>query len=322
MAAIFLAGLVGYRQLPVSALPQVDYPTIQVIDLLPGREPGRHGLVGHRAARAAVRPDPGLNADDVDELVGSSVDHAAVRARPRHRRGRAGGAGGDQRRGHLPAARPAEPADLQQGQSRRHADPHARAHLADAAAAEGAGPRRHAPRAEDLAAAGRRPGQHQRRAEAGGARAGQSDGARVATGSRSRTCARALAQRTSTRRRAASTARIRLTRSAPTIRSLRARSTVRLVIAYRNGAPVRLSDVADVVDDVENVQQAAWMNRSPAVILNIQRQPGANIIDVVDRIKRLLPQLTASLPSAVELDRAHRPHDHHPRVGPRRRSSS
>ena len=74
-----------------------------------------------------------------------------------------------------------------------------------------------------------------------------------------------------------------------------------IVIAYRNGAPVRLSDVAEVVDGVENVKQAAWMNDKPAVIVNIQRQPGANIIGVVDRIKRLLPQLRASLPSAIEI---------------------
>src|SRR5579884_2076244 len=74
-----------------------------------------------------------------------------------------------------------------------------------------------------------------------------------------------------------------------------------LVVAYRNGAPVRLGDVARVEDDVENVKQAAWMNDVPAVILNIQRQPGANIIAVVDRIKRLLPQLTAALPAAVEV---------------------
>src|SRR5207248_25158 len=60
-----------------------------------------------------------------------------------------------------------------------------------------------------------------------------------------------------------------------------------LVIAYRNGAPVTLSDVATVVDSAENVKQAAWMNQTPAVILNIQRQPGANIIDVVDRVKKL-----------------------------------
>src|SRR5437868_11969013 len=58
-----------------------------------------------------------------------------------------------------------------------------------------------------------------------------------------------------------------------------------LVVAYKNGAPVHLSDVANVVDSAENVKQAAWMNLTPAVILNIQRQPGANIIAVVDRIK-------------------------------------
>src|SRR5216117_4041933 len=74
-----------------------------------------------------------------------------------------------------------------------------------------------------------------------------------------------------------------------------------LVIAYRNGAPVRVSDVADVTDDAENVKQAAWMNTVPAVILNIQRQPGANIIGVVDRIEKLLPQLTTALPSAVQV---------------------
>src|SRR6202163_4233767 len=74
---------------------------------------------------------------------------------------------------------------------------------------------------------------------------------------------------------------------------------VPLVIAYKNGAPVRLTDVATIVDDAENVHQAAWMNEAPAVILNIQRQPGANIIAVVDRIKQLLPQLRTSLPSSV-----------------------
>ena len=74
-----------------------------------------------------------------------------------------------------------------------------------------------------------------------------------------------------------------------------------LIVAYRNGAPVRLSDIADVIDSAENVKQAAWMNQTPAVIVNIQRQPGANIISVVDRVKDLLPQLRASLPTSVEL---------------------
>ncbi|HEX3702632.1 MAG TPA: multidrug efflux RND transporter permease subunit [Vicinamibacterales bacterium] len=74
-----------------------------------------------------------------------------------------------------------------------------------------------------------------------------------------------------------------------------------LVIAYRNGAPVHLSDIASVVNDAENVKQAAWMNDVPAVILNIQRQPGANIIAVVDRVKALLPQLQSSLPASVHM---------------------
>ncbi len=74
-----------------------------------------------------------------------------------------------------------------------------------------------------------------------------------------------------------------------------------LIIAYRNGAPVRLTDVANVIDGAENVKQAAWANDQPAVIVNIQRQPGANIIAVVDRVKKLLPQLQASLPAAVNV---------------------
>ena len=74
-----------------------------------------------------------------------------------------------------------------------------------------------------------------------------------------------------------------------------------IVVAYRNGAPLYLADVADVIEDAENVRLAAWMNEVPAVIVNIQRQPGANVIEVVDRIKRALPQLTASLPAAVDV---------------------
>ncbi len=75
-----------------------------------------------------------------------------------------------------------------------------------------------------------------------------------------------------------------------------------VVAAHKNGAPAcTLSDVARVVDDAENVRQAAWMNDTPAVILNIQRQPGANIIAVVDRVKALLPQLRASLPPAIQM---------------------
>jgi multidrug efflux pump len=74
-----------------------------------------------------------------------------------------------------------------------------------------------------------------------------------------------------------------------------------VVVAYRNGAPVMLPDVARIVNGVENNNQAAWMNQTPAVILNVQRQPGANTIAVVKSIKQLLPQLKANLPAGIEV---------------------
>ncbi len=74
-----------------------------------------------------------------------------------------------------------------------------------------------------------------------------------------------------------------------------------LVIAYKNGAPVHLADVASVVNDAQNDKLGAWMNLTPAVIVNIQRQPGANVISVVDGIKSLLPQLQSSLPASIDV---------------------
>ena len=74
-----------------------------------------------------------------------------------------------------------------------------------------------------------------------------------------------------------------------------------IIIAYKNGNPVRLSDVADVISGAENTYLAGWVNNNPGIILNIQRQPGANVIQVVDRIKALLPSLTSALPAAVEV---------------------
>ncbi len=73
-----------------------------------------------------------------------------------------------------------------------------------------------------------------------------------------------------------------------------------MVIAYKNGSPVHLSDVANVIEGAQNDKLAAWMNTTPAVILNVQRQPGANVIEVADRIKALLPQLQAALPAAID----------------------
>jgi multidrug efflux pump len=74
-----------------------------------------------------------------------------------------------------------------------------------------------------------------------------------------------------------------------------------IVVAYRNGSPVHLSDVATVLESAENVKLLSWMNRTPSILLNVQRQPGANVIAVVDGIKELLPQIKAGLPAAIEV---------------------
>ena len=132
MLALLLAGLVAFKFLPLSALPEVDYPTIQVTDLLSGGEPGGDGHHGHRAARSAVRPDDPARPHELDQLGRLIGHHASVRPVPAAGRGRAGGPGGDQR-GHQPAAhRPALAADLRQGEPGRRAGADPGAHLQDA----------------------------------------------------------------------------------------------------------------------------------------------------------------------------------------------
>ncbi|QUP56744.1 MdtB/MuxB family multidrug efflux RND transporter permease subunit (plasmid) [Ralstonia syzygii] len=74
-----------------------------------------------------------------------------------------------------------------------------------------------------------------------------------------------------------------------------------MIVAYKNGAPIRLTDVAQIIDGAENSKLAAWANATPAIILNVQRQPGANVIDVVNRAKALLPQLKDTLPANIDM---------------------
>ena len=82
---------------------------------------------------------------------------------------------------------------------------------------------------------------------------------------------------------------------------LNAKDYEQVIVAYRNNAPVMLNKVATIAQGIENTRQAAWMNKTPAVIVNIQRQPGANIIQVVDRIQALLPKLRATIPSSINV---------------------
>src|ERR1700751_5247485 len=81
-----------------------------------------------------------------------------------------------------------------------------------------------------------------------------------------------------------------------------ARDYESLIVAYKNGSPVRLNDVGNIVQGAQNDKRGAWLERTPAIIMNIQRQPGANVIAVVEGIKALLPQLQASLPAAIDVN--------------------
>ena len=183
---------------------------------LSGREPRRDDLVDHRAARAPVRADAGLEPDVVDELGRRVGDHAAVQPRSSRSTSPSRRCRRRSTRRQLPADRPAEPADLQQGQSRRHADPHARAHVEDAAAAEARGPGRHARsrrRSRSCPA-----WVSSASAAASGPRCASRSIRRRSprTACRSTTCARRSPTPTPTRRRAASTARRAPRPSTPT----------------------------------------------------------------------------------------------------------
>ena len=90
-------------------------------------------------------------------------------------------------------------------------------------------------------------------------------------------------------------------RSAPTTRYSKPTNTSRLLIAYRNGAAVRLSDVGEVVDSVEDLRNAGYANGKPSVLVIIFRQPGANIIETVDRIRAVLPQIHAAIPASINM---------------------
>ena len=131
MVAIMLVGMIAYRFLPLSALPEVDYPTIRVLTLYPGAGPEVMTSSITAPLERQFGQMPGLNQMSSVSSAGASVDHPAVRPQARDRHRRAAGAGGDQRRRQPAAGRPAGAADLRQGQSGRRADPDARRHLQD-----------------------------------------------------------------------------------------------------------------------------------------------------------------------------------------------
>ncbi len=300
MAAIFLGGLVAYRQLPVSALPQVDYPTIQVVTFYPGASPDVMASSVTAPLERQFGQVPGLKqmtstsssgasvvtlqfALDLDIDVAEQEVQAAINA-----------------------AGTFLPRDLPNPPIYSKVNP-ADTPILTLALTSQTLP---LPKVQDLADT--RLAQKISQLPGVGLvsiSGGQKPAVRVQVNPRAlasyglafEDVRTALAQANVNQAKGSFDGEHQAYTIGANDQIASSAEYRPLVIAYRNGAPVRLSDVAEVVDDAENVNQAAWMNRVSAVIVNIQRQPGANIINVADRIKRLLPQLTASLPSAVEL---------------------
>src|SRR4051794_23371862 len=300
MVAVLLAGFVAYRQLPISALPQVDYPTIQVFTFYPGASPDVMASSVTAPLETQFGQMPGLKQMLSTSSGGASVitlqfDLAVPLDVAEQGVQAAINAGSNLLPADLPAppvyskVNPADAPIITLGLSSRTMTLPEIQNLADTRLAQKlsqvagvglvslSGGQRPAVRvqANPLALAANNLGLED-----------------VRTAITAANVKRAKGSLDGPNRAYTIDANDQLS-SAPQYKSI--------VVAYRNGAPIYLSDVADVVDGAENARLAAWMNEVPAVILNIQRQPGANVIDVVDRIKRQLPQLQASLPAALDV---------------------
>ena len=300
MVAILLAGLVAYRQLPVSALPQVDYPTIQVFTFYPGASPEVMASSVTAPLERQFGQIPGLKQMSSTSSGGASVitlqfDLAVPLDVAEQGVQAAINAASNLIPQDLPAppvyskVNPADAPVLTLGLASKTLTLPEIQNLADTRLAQ---------KLSQVAGVGL--------VTLSG---GQRPAVRVQANPKALAANGLSLEDVRTAITAANVKKAKGSFDGPsrsyTIDAndqLRSPAEYRgIVVAYRNGAPLYLSDVADVIEDAENVRLAAWMNDVPAVIVNIQRQPGANVIEVVDRIKRQLPQLTASLPAAVEV---------------------
>ncbi len=300
MVAIMLAGVVAYYQLPVSALPEVDYPTIEVLTFYPGASPDVMASSVTAPLERQFGQVPGLNQMTSSSSFGSSlitlqfvlnlnIDVAEQEVQAA-----------------INAASTYLPKDLPNPPVYSKINPADAPILTLAltsnrvslAEVEDLADTRLAQRISQLPGVGL--------VSIGG---GQKPAVRIDANP---TVLASYGLTLEDLRSAVSLANVNEakgnfdgSRQGYTIDAndqlLTAREYRPLIVAYRNGAPVLLSQVARVTDSAENVKQMAWMNTTPAVILNIQRQPGANIIAVADRIKKLLPRLSAGLPDSIHV---------------------
>jgi multidrug efflux pump len=300
MAAIVLVGIVAYRQLPVSALPQVDYPTIQVQTFYPGASPDVMASSVTAPLEKQFGQVPGLNQMTSTSSFGSSlitlqftldlnIDVAEQEVQAA-----------------INAAGSYLPRDLPTPPIYSKTNP-ADAPILTLSLTSTTLP---LPKVEELAdtrlaqkisqlpgvglvsiSGGQRPAVRVQANPTALASYGMSlEDLRTALGNAN--VDQAKGNFDGPRQSWTIAANDQLLSSA---------DYMPIIVAYHNGNAVRLSDVAMVVDSAENVKQAAWVNTTPAILLNIQRQPGTNIIGVVDRISKVLPVLRASLPSSVDV---------------------
>jgi len=300
MVAILLAGILAYRNLPISSLPQVDYPTIQVVTLYPGGSPDVMASLVTAPLERQFGQMPGLNQMSSVSSGGASVivlqfgldlslDVAEQEVQAA-----------------INAANSLLPGDLPAPPIYNKVNP-ADTPILTLAITSATLP---LTRVEDLV--------DTRLAQ----KLSQIPGVGlVSVSGGQRPAVRIIANPRALASKGLSLDDVRVAIGNANINSAKGSfdgpyqsSTIdandqiksaegyqNLIITYNNGAPVRVSDVAKVVSAPENVRLGAWANQQPAIILNIQRQPGANVIEVVNQIKKLLPQLSASLPQSLEV---------------------
>jgi len=300
MLAILLVGIVAYKQLPLSALPEVDYPTIQVVTLYPGASPDVMTSSVTAPLERQFGQMPGLNQMSSTSSGGASVitlqfnldlslDIAEQEVQA------AINAGGNLLPSDLPAppiyskVNPADTPILTLAVTSKTLPLPKVQDLIDTRLAQ---------KISQLSgvglvslSGGQRPAVRMQLNPRAIASLGMNlDDIRTAIGNANVNQAKGSFDGPA---RASTIDANDQLKSADEYRNL--------IIGYKNGAPIRVSDVADVVDAAENVRLGAWANDSAAVIVNIQRQPGANVIAVVDSIKKILPTLQASLPGAIDV---------------------
>src|ERR1022692_1265336 len=300
MTGLLLVGIVAYRQLPISALPQVDYPTIQVVTFYPGASPDETASSITAPLERQFGELPGLSQMTSSSSFGASVVTLQFTLEENI------DVAEQEVQAAINSAQTYLPADLPTPPIYSKVNP-ADAPILTLAMTSDSMP---LPQVEDLADT------------TFAQKISQLPGVGlVSISGGQKPAVRIMANPTALASYGMSLEQLRTViaqvnvdqakgqlqdnRQAYTIGAndqlFKPEDYANTIIAYKNGNPVRVSDVAKVVEGPENLNQAAWMNTTPAVILNIQRQPGANIIKVADSVKLRLKQLQANLPAAVKI---------------------